>query len=226
MDIEKAYFSVEEILRRWSIPEEDLVYLAENDELRLSIRVYGLPLEFGEFADDGSGRVHRTPTERYCYSGLLDLHASDVFRIYRAGEAYLSEFREGQSDYVTLWGAVDAHYAVIGDLVLRRDERDRFELKAGFSSGGQPEDRAFIASHDYSEVRCNGCRFQFGPIQAAVVRVLHDRARAGQPWQNGKLILSEAGSKSLRMADVFKSKSNWRALIQSDRRGNYRLGID
>jgi hypothetical protein len=28
------------------------------------------------------------------------------------------------------------------------------------------------------------------------------------------------------MADVFKSKGNWRDLIQSDGRGNYRLNVD
>ena len=116
---------------------------------------------------------------------------------------------------------------MIGDLLLRREERDRFELQSGFSSGGSAmEESTFIASADYQEVRCNGYRFRLGPIQAQVVRALHEAAQRGEAWQSGKAILSSAGSKSLRMADVFKSQKDWRALIRSDRRGGYRLNID
>lgn len=226
MQIEKAYFTIPEILGRWHITEDDLVYLAENDELRLSIRVFGLPLEFGDYEEDGQGRPFRIPFDRQYFSGVVDLHACDVFHLFRSGEARLSDFRAPDAGYVTLWGEVEPHYVVIGDLLMRRAERDRYEIKSGFSAGRQIEDRTFIASRDYSEVRCNGHRFQLGPIQAAVVQALHRGAQAGQPWQNGKSILSEARSKSLRMSDVFKSKDNWRDLIRSDRRGNYRLNID
>lgn len=88
------------------------------------------------------------------------------------------------------------------------------------------EEATFIHSADYLEVRCNGCRFKLGPIQAEVVRALHEAALAGEPWQNGKAIRHGAGSRSLRMADVFKSQKNWRRLIRSDRRGGYRLDLD
>ncbi|MBL3565794.1 hypothetical protein JMM61_13285 [Rhodovulum sulfidophilum] len=50
-------------------------------------------------------------------------------------------------------------------------------------------------------VECLGCRFKLGPIQAEVVRALHEAAQADAPWQNGKAILSRAGSKSLRMTE-------------------------
>ena len=226
MEIEKSYFALSEILVRWSIPEDDLVYLAENDELRLSIRVFGLPLEFGDYDEGEDGRPFRVPTDQRLFSGVVDLHACDVFHLFRSGEAHLDEFRAPHAEYATLWGSVDPLYVVIGDLLMRRDERDRYEIKSGFTSGGQFEDRTFIASRDYSEVRCNGQRFQLGPIQAAVVKALHRSAQAGQPWQNGKSILFEARSKSLRMSDVFKSKANWRDLIRSDGRGNYRINID
>jgi len=52
---------------------------------------------------------------------------------------------------------------------------------------------------------------------------LHEAARRGEPWQSGKAILSAAGSKSLKMSDVFKSQKQWRSLIESNGRGNYRL---
>lgn len=226
MEIEKAYFTLSAIRERWSISEDDLVYLAENDQLRLSIRVFGLPLEFGDHDEGEDGRPVPVPTDQRLFSGVVDLHACDVFHLFRCGEAHLREFRTPRAGTVTLRGSVEPLYVVIGDLLMRRDERDRYEIKSGFSFGGQLEHRTFIVMRDYSEVRCNGHRFQLGPIQAAVVKALHRGAQAGKPWQNGKNILSEARSKSLRMSDVFKSKKNWRDLIRSDGRGNYRLNTE
>ena len=45
------------------------------------------------------------------------------------------------------------------------------------------------------------------------------------PWQHGRYILEEAGSNLLRMIDLFKSQPQWRSLIESDRRGSYRLRL-
>ena len=107
------------------------------------------------------------------------------------------------------------------------EERDRFEIETGFSPGEKPmEEAIFIYSAYYLEVRCNERRFKLGPIQAEVVRAMHEAVQAGEPWQNGKVILSRDGSKSLRMADVFKSQTDWRQLIRSDRCGGYRLAFD
>ena len=227
MHIEKLYFTLPEVLERWQITEADLVYLAENDKLRLSVRVFGAPIEFGDYEEAAGGEAFRVPWEQTHYSGLLDLHARDVFQLFRCGEYHLRDFRTSRAGYAMLWGEADPVFALIGDLLLRREERDRFEVATGFSTPGVPiEEPTFIASTDYQEVRCNGRQFKLGPIQAEVVRALHEAAQAGDPWQSGKAILATAGSKSLRMADVFKSQNNWRHLIRSDRRGGYRLNLD
>ena len=227
MEIEKDYFPLAEIVKRWSISEEDLVYLAENNQLRLSIRVFDMPLEFGDYEEDIDGARFRVPHEQRHFSGLLDLHAGDVFQLYRSGEAQLNEFRHDRTGYATLICERAPIYVVIGDLLLRRDERDRFELKSGFQvPGAKQEGATFLHSRDYKEVRCRGYLFQLGAIQSSVVRALHQAALAGQPWQSGKKILTSADSKCMRMADVFKSKTTWRQLIKSDGRGNYRLNID
>lgn len=227
MHIEKSYFTLPEILERWQITEADLIYLAENDELRLSVRVFGVQIEFGDIEEDERGEPCKVPWEQSYHSGLLDLHARDVFQLFRCGEVHLENFRTPKAGYATTWGDAQPVLVMIGDLLLRRDERDRFEIETGFSPGVQPmEEAPFIHSVDYFEVRCNGCRFKLGPIQAEVVRALHEAAQTGEPWQNGKAILSRAGSKSLRMADVFKSQKDWRRLIRSDRRGGYRLNLD
>lgn len=224
MQIEKQYYTLPEILKRWSIPEEDLIYLAENDKIRLSVRVYGLPVEFGGFEETPDGQGCRVPWEKTRYNGLLDLHARDVFQLFRCGEIEIDDFRSTRAQYASLRDGTAPILVMIGDLLMRRDERDRFEKLKGFSErSGIGDSGGFRASDDYREVRCNGHDFRLGPIQAEVVRALHEALEAGQPWQNGKAILTQAGSKSLRMADVFKSKKNWRQLIRSNRKGGYRL---
>lgn len=227
MHIEKLYYTLPEVIERWRVTETDLVYLAENDHLRLSVRVFHAAVEFGDFEEDAVGQRFRVPWEQQRFSGLLDLYACDVFQLFRCGELHVSEFRTPRADYACLYGEAEPIFVMIGDLLLRREERDRFERQSGFSSGGSAmEESTFIASADYQEVRCNGHRFRLGPIQAQVVRALHAAAQRDEPWQSGKAILSSAGSKSLRMADVFKSQKDWRQLIRSDRRSGYRLDID
>ena len=227
MEIEKAYFTLPEILDRWSISEADLIYLAENDKLRLSVRVFGVPLELGDYEETHEGEHFRVPTEQSYYSGLLELHARDVFQIFRTAELTVSDFRTPRSDYASIWGDRYGVPLTIEDLLLRREERDRFEAETGFSGAETgPQLPVFGASSDYQEVRCGGHQFRLGPIQAQVVRALHEAARRGEAWQSGKAILSAAGSKSLKMSDVFKSQKQWRSLIESNGRGNYRLNCD
>jgi hypothetical protein len=227
MRIEKEYYSLPEILQRWSIEEDDLIYLAENNHIRLSIRIFNQLLEFGDYDVDADGTQFRVPCEERVYSGLLDLHACDVFHLFRCGEAHLSEFRRDRSGYVAFPETYAPQYVVIGDLLMKRKERDRYEIQAGFHTGdGHPPEQGFIYTSDFREVRNRGFCFQLGAIQSDVVRVLHAAAEAGQPWQNGKSLLTAAGSRSLKMIDVFKSKPEWRELIQSDGRGNYRLRVD
>ena len=64
-----------------------------------------------------------------------------------------------------------------------------------------------------------------GPIQARIVKNLHEDFMSGKEWSNGKKLLTTAQSSSMRMLDVFKSQNRWRELIVSDGRGNYRLNI-
>ncbi|MBW6494720.1 MAG: hypothetical protein K0B16_09245 [Burkholderiaceae bacterium] len=227
MEIEKAYFTLPEIMARWNISEADLVYLAENDRIRLSVRVFNMPIEFGDHETTDDGQRYSVPSARKRYSGLLDLHAHDAFLLFRCGELVLSEFRTPNADHASLRPDESAVVFMIGDLVLRRAERDRFEAESGFSrSGTHALEPPFTASADYQTIRCNGQAFHLGQIQAQVVRLLHEAALAGSPWISGKSVLTSAGARSLKMSDVFKSQPGWRDLIRSNRRGLYRLACD
>jgi len=72
--IDKLYFTLPEVLERWRLSETDLVYLAENDKLRLSVRVFHAAVEFGDIEEGADGERFRVPWERKPFSGLLDLH--------------------------------------------------------------------------------------------------------------------------------------------------------
>ena len=224
MQIEKTYFTMQEVLDRWSLTEADLAYLAENDRLRLSIRILNLPIEFGDYEVMDDGQRFSIPSERTWFNGLLDLHVQDVFQLFRLGEVDVTWFRAGNADYACFWGHRETLTIRKPDLVLSRSERDRFEAETGFERASRMNHaNAFHASADYHHVRCNGQDFLLGSIQAQVVRILHDAARRGEPWQSGKAVLGAAGSRSLKMSDVFKSKKNWPQLIESNGRGGYRL---
>lgn len=224
MEIEKAYFTLAEVLDRWSVSEVDVAYLAETDQLRLSIRIFNLPIEFGDFEETDDGRRFSIPGERTSFNGLLDLHVQDVFQLFRIGQVTVTRFRTPKADYACFWGSREMLTIRKRDLVLSRQERDRFEAKFGFrGAAGVPHAKTFHASTDYHHVRCNGHHFQLGPIQAQVVRILHAAAQRGEPWQSGKAVLGEAGSRSLKMSDIFKSKKDWPLLIESNGRGAYRL---
>ena len=227
MHIEKTYFTMEEILERWRIPERDLAYLAENDQLRLSVRVHDLVVELGRYHGAAPHEKEWIPERTEIHTGLVDLHAGDAHMLFRCAEGYLTDFRlPDGADLRIAEPGIPVH-VMLGDLLVRRDERDRLEDLRGFNEVGVCCDRAgFSASADFRHVYCNGTYFRLGVVQARVVRELHRAAEAGAPWQGGKRLLTLAGSRSMRMADVFKSQPRWRHLIESNGRGQYRLKLD
>jgi hypothetical protein len=111
-------------------------------------------------------------------------------------------------------------------LVIRREERDRFEARYSQAGHTVAAGVAFQHEADYRNVRLGSLEMTLGVVQAQVVRALHEAALTDRPWLDGKRLLSEAGATSMRMSDVFKSKKGWRDLIVSDRRGRYRLRLN
>ncbi len=79
---------------------------------------------------------------------------------------------------------------------------------------------------EYRHVVLNGLDFTLSPLHAKVVALLHQAWLDGEPWRNGAEVLEQAGSAQLKMVDVFKSRSDWRSLIDSDGKGMYRLRFE
>ncbi len=131
------------------------------------------------------------------------------------------------SDGTYLFGATPEDGILVHkeELVVRREERHRAEARHGLGGRRRTSETVFQQRHEFSEIILGERTFLLGPIQARVVRILHDAASSELPWRHGKMVLAEAGSSCTRMSDLFKTQPEWRKLIQSDRRGRYRLNI-
>lgn len=223
--IAKAYFSLEELEERWQLPHRDLVYLAENGLLRLSVRLFGAQLEFGMYEEGTNGEWFTVPQDRRRFTGFQDLQERDVFQVFRQGQIEVTHFHAPDNEYCYLIDPTPNVLVGREDLLVRREERDRVEAKHSLVRKSPGSSQSLQQANDYREVRAGGLLFNLGPVQARVVKRLHEAATSSNAWCEGKLVLSEAGSASTRMADVFKSQPQWRRLIDSDGRGRYRLRV-
>lgn len=221
--VQKDYFTVDELIERWEMSRRDFEYLAENGHVRLSVRLTGVGIEWGEYERHGVRCWFPVATQVGIYAGLLDLMETDVLKLFKHGEASVEYFHTENPNYCKLAEGDDPIRVYLADLLVRDAERRRAEAWIQAASGKAARPRELTQTYGYRQVTYNGLEFQFGPIQAAVVEILHQASLSGSPWRSGRSILEEAGSASVRMADVFKSKPEWKRLIQSDRRGLYRL---
>ncbi len=220
----KAYFGLDEIQMRFGLSRRDLTYLVENGMLKVSVRVWDVLIEDGTYERDADGRLLRLPYDQHCVSGLLDLHARDVHRLLRDQAVFINAFDTVDGEYRVLMRPQGGIEVRLDDLVIRREERDRFAREQRPATPLR-NGEFFTVIGDYKEVIIGGRSFHLGPCQAEVVRLLHAAAKTEEPWRHGKAVLMAAGSSSTRMADLFKSQRHWRELIASDGRGHYRLAI-
>ena len=113
------------------------------------------------------------------------------------------------------------------DLILTREERDRFERDhAVATAAGKPAATDVWHSDDFGRVRVANEWHDFGPKQAAVFRLLKAASDTENPWLDGKRLLEEADAATMRLIDLFKRKAIWRQLVIADGKGRYRLNIE
>jgi hypothetical protein len=215
---------LEEIQTRLGLTRRDLAYLVENGLLKASVRVWDVVIEEGEYDRAADGQTFRLPTDQRRFSGLLDLRPKDAYRLFRDQIAVIDAFDAASGEYRVLLHPEDGIEVRLDDLVVHREERDRFE-RTQRPPLPRMNGHAFKVLGDYKEVIVAGRSFHLGACQAEVVRLLHEAAKTEEPWRYGKAVLAAAGSSCTRMADLFKSQRHWRELIASDGRGHYRLAI-
>jgi len=224
--IEKEYYSLEEIEGHWRMQRRDLIYLAENGLLKVSVRLYSVRIERGNYEEVHDGEWCRIPEEQVLFQGLQELQARDVYRLFHEGQVTVDQFDAPGEQYIHVLDPEDGIFIKRDELVVSREERDRASVKHGLAGVQRATEPVFGQKNDFAEITLEGRDYTLGPIQAKVVRILYQAAATEFPWLHGQKVLAEAGSKCTRISDLFKTQPGWRKLIQSDKRGKYRLNIN
>jgi hypothetical protein len=231
----KSYFHLTEIAEAWGTSIQDLACYTIDGLLEIAVMTIGVPVETGSFLSTDQGMV-RIPAGDKVLQGPYPVISADLWTVFRTGAGRIRRFKpQTPGAYVVLAEGVEALAITVADLIITREERQRFEAEHGLAvmalDKATPDPDACAAApdlvhrDDYAEVVLNGEIFRLGPLQAAVVRRLHEASRTANPWRPGKELLADCNAQTMRMIDLFKTKPNWRTLIASDGRGYYRLNL-
>jgi hypothetical protein len=221
---QRHWYRIADVAKRWNMSVRDIEDYALDEVLRLSVFVVDLPVEASGW-ELGDINV-RSPQGVLFINGPQRLVRSTLLEIFRVGNAEVRSFpTEKPHQNVHVRFGTSAVIVRREDLILTREERDRFERDHAVSiETGKPND--VWHSEDFSRVRVANEWHSFGPKQAAVLRLLKAASDTDNPWLDGKRLLDEADSATMRLIDLFKRKPAWRQLILADGKGRYRLNID
>jgi len=172
---------------------------------------------------------------RYLSRNSHDIHLMPVLIVSgqaKEHEDVVKAFQKGTDDFIRKPLGLDNQDigSKIRQCLERSGRRDHAacpamstEAAAGGRTG-QTSEPVFTHTDDYSEVTLNGMLYLFdGAIQQNVIRILHEAEQQGNPWQSGKAVLAEAGSRGTKMANLLRRHPCWGSLLQSNKHGKYRL---
>lgn len=232
---ERVFYTREELQNIWELSESDITQYLMHGSLIAHI---WLPMmSVYEVSEELDGARILLVRDLKHWEGYTPLYAHQCRTLFKTGKVYLREFMCGDSNKkLILPDSVGSVRVTIQDLVIMNEERKRFETEHNFLSvsncsvkimgrvmGAPRPERYSYFEQGFRKVHHNGTDFRFDEMQAAVMQRLYDAAMEGDPWQNGKQLLEQAGSLSFTMQNIFKSNPHWRKLIESDKRGSYRL---
>lgn len=107
-------------------------------------------------------------------------------------------------------------------------EQDRLLDERGCLLGGrQYQGDSFSHNSDYSSVKLVGRDFLLQGRAADVIKILHKALESGHPWVHREHIASELnyGLGDFKVRDVFTTREVYFALVESKRKGCYRLRV-
>jgi hypothetical protein len=222
---EKRWFRIADVAKRWGISPSEVEDYALDEMLRLSVFVVDLPAEAGICERDDHGH-HYILEDMPILNGPQPLCRASLLSIFRDGLAEVGSFRtERPGGYLRVASHVPPVLVRRDDLIVTREERDRFECVHGGDTAHQTATDAWH-NDDFTSVRVDNEWCSFGPKQAAVLRLLKAAAETDSPWRDGKRLLDEAGATTMRLIDLFKRKPAWRRLVLADGKGRYRLSAE
>ena len=219
---ERIYYTPADLGSFWGVDVSEIAQWLMHGQLRAHV---WLPMmSVHELSEELEGsRIVMTRELRH-WEGYTPIFAHQCRSLFKRGEIHLREFARGNGrGRYRLPDSAEDYTLQLADLVILQDERTRFEsIHAISKEGGRHSEQTGGFDPTFRNVRINGTEYRFGDIQAKILRLLYNAGASGNPWQNGKQILQEAGSESYTLANVFKRNPAWKRLIVSDGRGRYR----
>ncbi|WP_309082845.1 hypothetical protein [Chelativorans sp.] len=216
----RSVYTLDEIAQAWGATIGELLGLAVDGKLTISV------LLFGSRVDSWHGHQDPLPAGRRQAHGPHGVFEKDLWAINSRGAVYLRRFRT-EDGFVEVLEDDLGIEVTKSELVVTAEERRRFEQEHDIvpNVGVEPDDLCFTHSPDYSEISLAGRAYRLSPKRRAVVQLLHEAWLAGRPWMRDEVLLSQAGSASSRMVDLFAPLEGWRNILRCDHRGRWRLNI-
>ncbi len=188
---QKRWFRLAEVAKRWSMAVSDLEDYALDEMLQLAVFVVDLPAEMGSWEGNG---------QRECFSvqdlpilnGPQALLRSSLLAIFRDGQAEVRAFRYQQPNtYLHIRSDVAAIVVRRDDLIVTREERDRFEREhAATSAPDEPPPRhgELLTTRTLPSVLCSPATWHsFGPEAGRGAASLKAcRVIADDAWRDGQ----------------------------------------
>jgi hypothetical protein len=224
---QKSYFFVPEVAERWGATVSDIATYAHEGLIQLCAMAVNLHVQTGYYEHIEEDDYTYIPTGQDVLNGPQPVRADDVWRILQDKIGSISTFATAhQNGVLQLCEGVAPLRLTLHQLLITRDERNRFECEYGLSVSETDSKQAPVFTHssNYSEVTLRGERFSLGPSQACVMRELHAAYLRGELWLNQQDLLRSC-ARSTRLVDLFKSQPNWRDLFVLDGRGACRLNL-
>lgn len=228
------YYALDMLPERWGISIEQIQHYIETGKLFCCIWLKHAPVIMGHIKRQHNGREVFCAQEDCWTKGFVRVIPEDCRWVFRDGQTQASCFMSIQVPGLFLQLKQDQPERTIKrqDLVILYEQLAVFEqcyfqiqqMKGNPFLPVKPG-HFFKHSEDYQTVELNGMKFRFGMTQAHIIGQLHKASKTSQPWVHGKILLSNAGARSVQVKNVFSSQKQWRKMIESDRRGYYRLNI-
>lgn len=217
---DSIFFGIEELVDEWCVCYSKLRKWLVEGRLRSHVFIPVLTVY------TVSGR-EKSATQLEHFQGFVPVTKESCLRLFRYGELTIREFQSfcGECFYRLPDSSQDIR-TCIDDLVVLGSERERFEAEFNLQEPDEGNLCNPISAGDFASLRCDREIHYFGEKQAHVLHALYAASKSDNPWVSGKQLLYQAGSRCFTLSNLFKHKPVWRQIIESNRKGSYRMKMD
>ncbi len=207
IDFPVAFLDIEGLEQRWQCGLGTIQAMAETGKIHFLLRpvVWELALANSKIPPGTKKKLHSRPLD------YRDVHL--LFKD-KSSKIPIRGFEDVKTPPV---------YAEFCDLIIPLDAIENFEhLYRDFET---TIPHIQLLSEDFTCFLWRGREYKFGEMQAKIIKMLWQARENGSPWLYGKRMLTEIGSKSNKLQNIFNRNQQWHNIIVSDHKGKYRLNM-